>query len=611
MCGIVGFNWEDKELVKKMASTLEHRGPDDYGHYTDNNVSLGQRRLSILDLSKKGKQPMSDSDGKVWITYNGEVYNFREIRKELENKGHKFNSNTDTEVILYGYKEWGIKILEKLNGMFAFCIYDSEKKDIFLARDRMGIKPLYYYWKDGKLIFASELKAIIRHDIKKRINKEAVKEYLTFGYILAPKSIFENIYKMRPGEYATLKDNKLTLHKYWSLNYAKKINKSKDYFEKEILRHLEESVKKRLISDVPVGAFLSGGIDSSAIVAMLKKFKPDLKTFSISFEHKEFNESEYAKKVSEFIGTDHYETAFDADYVTKLIPKLVYHYDEPFADPSMIPTYLVSKVARKHVTVSLSGDGGDESFGGYERYNWYKMIKWHRHTPKLITRTIFRPAVNLAYKTTKAHFFNKGKMFIEGNKFKDYELYAKTLAFTSDELRNRLSVDKIQDPFKAFKPHFDSVQTGDKMLNCDFNIYLPDDILTKLDRASMAVGLEARVPFLDHHFIEFTSQIPFGLKVKGLTTKYIFKKALKNTLPKEIINRKKKGFGVPLKHYFRKELKDYLQQKLLDKDCMIKQFVHQNEIKKIYDKHQSGKEDNNYILYGLLMLEEWMNKWSH
>ncbi|MCB9362523.1 asparagine synthase (glutamine-hydrolyzing) [Candidatus Woesearchaeota archaeon] len=610
MCGIAGCNWEDKKLIMRMADMLEHRGPDGFGYFTDDYVSLAHRRLAILDLSEKGKQPMSDASGRYWITYNGEVYNFAEIRAELETHGHRFASGTDTEVLIYAYMEWGQDMLSKLNGMFAFCIYDTKEKAYFLARDRMGIKPLYYHHEADRFVFASELKSILEAVPTKIINKQAIKDYLTFGFIQSPGSILQEVKTLRPGHLLMYKNGQLTIQKYWSLDYSKKLEKSEDYFEKKIMQHLEQSVERRLVADVPVGSFLSGGIDSSAISTLLAKRKDNLNTFSVSFDHEEFNESAYAQRVAEEIGSNHHEVQFSGEQVTKLIPKLAFLYDEPFADPSMIPTYLVSKVAKEHVTVSLSGDGGDESFAGYSRYAWFKMMSWHKHTPGAISSGILYPAVTAAHRITGSHAFKKGKIFFEDDQNKDHEIYAKILAYSTKRHRDKLSLLQNKNPYTSFDAPFKEAQGGDRLLNCDVQRYLPDNILVKLDRASMGVGLEGRVPFLDHEFMEFSAKIPFRYKLKGLQTKNILKKALKNTLPKEIIYRKKQGFGVPLKHYFKDELKDYLSQRLLDKDAKYAEYVNQETVQKLYDHHQSGREDNNYILFSLLMLEEWFQRWA-
>ena len=433
MCGIAGFNWDDKKLIKSMLDSLSRRGPDDSGFYTDHGISMGTRRLSIIDLSKKGKQPISNEDGTKWVVYNGEIYNFKELRDELQKKGHKFRSDTDTEVIIHSYEEYGKRCVEKFNGMFAFAVWDSSKKELFIARDRLGIKPLFYFIDGKKFAFASEIKAILQYYKKPPIDEKSVYFYLNYGYTQNSKTIFENICKLPAGCTLTLKDFKLKIERYWKIDFSEKQDKSEDYFIKKIREHMEESVKRRLIADVPVGAFLSGGMDSSAIVAYATRHKDGLKTFSVSFEHGKFDESKYAKIVSEKFGTDHHEMQFAHEDVLKLLPKLVDYYDEPFGDPSMIPTCLVSEVARKHVTVSLSGDGGDESFLGYDRYKQYKLINCQNYVPKPFLNKIANPFISSLSKAANYPLIKKINRYLEFNRLKGYEQYS--------ELRSAFSPD--------------------------------------------------------------------------------------------------------------------------------------------------------------------------
>ena len=577
MCGIAGFNWQDKELIKAMNKSLKHRGNDDSGVFVDKGVSLGHQRLSIIDLSKAGGQPMCDKEGDLTITFNGEIYNFKELREEHLAE-FDFKSDCDTEVLIYLYKKYGVGMLSKLNGMFAFCIYDSRNKSFFVARDRFGIKPLYYYWKDSKFIFASELKALLEY-VPMNIDKEAVREFFCLGYTI--KSICKDTHKLGPGEFLFLQGNKLQRQRYYSNQF--KNHNSKTTNAKHILELLEESVKKRLIADVPVGAFLSGGVDSSTICALTKKHKENLKTFSIGFEYKGFDESKWSNKVAELLGTEHYQIGFSAEHIRKLIPKLTEFFDEPFADPAMIPTYLVSKVAMKHVKVCLSGDGGDEVFGGYERYHLYKFLKYHSHTPKCITQYVYQPMLNVLWKLTNSHFFNKGLKLIEQPKLSRHEIYAMTMAYKYD-----------REVFKQFSNY-------KNIYECDFNIYLPHDILTKTDRASMARTLECRVPFLDHNLVGLNAQIP---------GKILLKKAVRNLLPKEIIHRKKQGFSVPLKHYFRNELKDYVEQLLFSKNKTIEKFINPECFKKLWVNHKAKAQDNCYELFAFVQFAEWLKKWG-
>ncbi len=607
MCGICGFNWEDKELVRKMSTLLSHRGPDGSGHYVNENVSFGHRRLSIIDLSNAGRQPMSNEDGTVWITFNGEIFNFLELRAELENKGHHFNSNTDTEVVIHGYEQWGDKVVEKLNGQFAFAVWDENKKQLFLARDRLGIKPLFYYWNGDKFIFASELKSILQSDFKKTVNHHSLNHYLTFGFTPSEYSIFNNIYKLKPGHTLTLKNqaNAIIVKPYWDVSFKNRSKNGSNEKKKVISltkKHLFESVEKRLIADVPVGAFLSGGIDSSAIVAAMKKCKDDLKTFSIGFDYKEFNETDDAKLIADKLNTDHYEKFFSAEDVFKLIPKLAYHYDDPLADYSMLPTYFVSQIARKHVAVCLGGDGGDELFGGYDWYTQFNILAKQKHFPSP-ARALIK---NILEKQTKSHLTNRLSNLISKKEIPDYLLYGKLRALLNDKDLLRFGINK--NVLNTYQQFFSWKNQFNNLMYSDLKLYLPEQILTKVDRASMAHSLEVRVPFLDHQFVDFAGTVPFNMKIRNQEKKYILKKSLKGILPKSTIYKKKRGFGVPLKNYFRKELKGFVEEKILNEKSEILQ-LDKKYLQKIIQTHQSKRRDYSHFLWLLIMLKEWEQKW--
>lgn len=607
MCGIAGFNWGDKSLVKSMLNLLIHRGPDDSGSYTDKYVSLGNRRLSIIDLSKKGKQPISNENDTLWIVFNGEIYNFEELRNELQKKGHKFKSDTDTEVIIHSYEEYGRKCVEKFNGMFAFAIWDSKKRELFLARDRLGIKPLFYYMKDKKFIFASEIKSILEARIKTMIDDKSLYFYLTYGYTPRNKSIFKNIYKLEAGCTLLLKDFNINIERYWKIDFSKTIDRNEDYFIKKIREHLDLSVKRRLIADVPVGAFLSGGIDSSAIVASIKKYKDDLKTFSISFDYEQFDESRYARLVSEKFQTEHYNLSFGPEDVIKLIPKLIKHYDEPFGDPSMVPTYLVSKIARKHVTVSLSGDGGDESFLGYDRYKQYKIINYQNYIPKIVLKSTINSFINLSSNLTNNSRLQKIRRYLEFNALRDYQQYSELRSTFSSDVRETLFL-KNYNFYDYYKKFFNYRTYLENISNTDVNTYLVDDILTKLDRSSMFVSLEGRVPFMDHTFIEFSSKIPMSLKLKGMKSKYILKKSLIGILPKSIIYRKKQGFTFPLESYIRKELKYLIKDNLSEKSELHK-YVDKEYINQLLKLHYNKEKNYTNGLWVIFILKMWLDQY--
>ncbi|MBT4539608.1 asparagine synthase (glutamine-hydrolyzing) [Candidatus Woesearchaeota archaeon] len=605
MCGIAGFNWEDKELVAKMNSSIIHRGPDGQGIYTDKNISLGHRRLAIIDLSNAGKQPMCNEDETIWITYNGEVYNHRELRRQLEKKGHRFKSNTDTEVIIHGYEEWGEKILEKLNGQFAFAVYNTKNKTLFIARDRIGIKPLYYYHKNNQFIFASEIKAILQHDIKREIDKESLNHYLCYGFSPAKKSMIKGIKKLPPAHLIILKDNNIHIQRYWKPSQKKEKWKENNAI-KATIKHLDDAVKKRLVADVPVGAFLSGGVDSTALVCSAKKFKEDLKTFSIGFNYEDFNEAPYARKVSKILNTEHIEKTFDAEDVAKTLPKLAYFYDDPLADYSALPTYFVAETAKKHVTVSLGGDGGDELFGGYNWYKQYLILEKQKYIPLFLRKNLVKPAFNMVAKIKKNHLTKKISELVETENITPAQRYSKLRSFISPKDIKNFSITK--QILNAYEPYFKNKNIKDDFFNADLNFYLPNEILHKVDIASMAHGLETRVPFLDHNFVKFSTTLPNKLKIKNLTLKYILKKSLKNKIPNKIIYRKKRGFGVPLVHYFRNELKSFVQDKVDEiKTPELKAI--KPTIKKSLQKHIEKKKDNSHILWAIIFLDEWYKQW--
>ena len=601
MCGIVGFNWNDNEKLNELSLLLKHRGPDQEGCYCDNMISIAHRRLSIIDLSENGKQPMHNEDETMYIAYNGEIYDFQELRKELIQKGHKFISNTDTEVILHGYEEYGASILKRLNGQFAVCIYDKKKTQLFIARDRIGIKPLYYYSKDNKFIFGSELKVLLKSNIKKEINKEALNHYLLFGYTPSKQSILNDVSKLLPGHYLIydLTKNKINqIVKYWSVSFYGKNNLTENELCNQIPIMLDKCIKKRMVADVPVGAFLSGGIDSSIIVAMMSKYTTKLKTFSIKFDYPEYNESEYANIISKQFKTDHYEIAFNAQDIRKLIPKLVFYFDEPFGDASMIPTYLVSKIAKKHVTVCLSGTGGDELFAGYDRYNQFKILKKVNHLPELARTFIIKSLNFIPLDKT-----NKVRTLLQ-NKNSDFELYIKLYSYMYRD-KNEIEIDI--DGLQKLNHYFRYKDDLSNLLNFDQNEYLPNDLLVKEDRATLANSLEGRVPFLDHELIEFANQISSKYKLKRNISKYILKKSFEGILTKKILYRRKKGFSVPLKYYFRSELKGFAYKTIFEFDGY--DYYDKKILKNMWDKHQSDKNDYSRIFWTIIMFNLWYGEW--
>ncbi|MCP2619088.1 asparagine synthase (glutamine-hydrolyzing), partial [Candidatus Aminicenantes bacterium AC-335-A11] len=553
MCGICGIVHTEKpvplSLIKSMCDSIIHRGPDDEGIFINENVALGARRLSIIDLVT-GHQPLSNEDGNIWIAYNGEVYNFPELRNELVKRGHKFKSKGDTETVVHSYEEWGENFVKKLRGMFAFAIWDGREKKLILVRDRIGIKPLYYtLLKDGTIVFGSELKTLLKYqEIEKEIDFEALDLFLTLEYIPAPYTIFKNVKKLKAGHILIYKNGKIKIKKYWDIEEKCDSLKIKDINEycEQLYYLLKESVKLRLISDVPLGCFLSGGIDSSTIVGLMSELgvKP-VKTFSIGFEEKSYNELKFARIIAKKFNTEHHEFTITPE-VMDLTEKLINYLDEPFGDFSIFPTYLVSKIARDYVKVILSGDGGDEVFGGYEHYQAQKLAS----IPFLFPLNHF-----LKYALSplppqekkKKGFWNKLKRYSEGFYYADTNRHFRWMMFLNYNYKKKLYSPALFNDLKNSKnileryPFIEYLKNAyymddiNKELYLDLKTYLSDDILVKVDRMSMAVSLETRVPLLDHKLVEFVFQIPGKYKLKGLKTKWIFKKTMERLLPKENI----------------------------------------------------------------------------
>ncbi|MFA5553082.1 MAG: asparagine synthase (glutamine-hydrolyzing) [Phycisphaerae bacterium] len=605
MCGIIGFNWENAKLVKELAGLLNHRGPEQQGYHIGDGVSIGHKRLCILDLSAKGTQPLYNEDKSVCISFNGEIYNFEALREELKKFGHVFTSRTDTEVLIHGYEQWGTELLRKINGEFAFCIFDKNKKIFFIARDRLGIRPLYYYDKAQKFIFGSELKVFLKSDIDKQIDQRALDHYMLFGNTPAEQSILQNVKKLLPGFYLiydlTAKQIKETSC-FWDVSFQENKDITEAQAITQLTQRLEKSVKLRLISDVPVGAFLSGGVDSSIIVSIMRKYITDLNTFSIKFDYPDFNESQYARIVSDLFGTKHHEISFNAENVKELIPQLPYYYDEPFGDSSMIPTSLVCRVAKQNVTVALSGTGGDELFGGYRSYiDFYRVLKLL--TLPLPIRRALDVFIRIFNKPLSNDRLNKLSVFL-GSVTEQHQAYL--MAFSYMFRHKSESKDKLLQ-FDYLKKHFKYDSPLINAMNFDVKEYLPNCLLVKEDRAAMAVSLEARIPFLDHEFVEFAASLPLKFKIKGSQQKYLLKKAYSDVLPEQILNRKKQGFGVPLIHYFRNELKDYAYNEIFgfkEIDYLDKDFL-----RNAWQRHQAEKSDYSRLLWSVMMFNMWFKRW--
>ncbi|MEA2017428.1 MAG: asparagine synthase (glutamine-hydrolyzing) [Campylobacterota bacterium] len=630
MCGITGFidfnKRSSKNTLENMTDVLHHRGPDDSGHSFFENDSfslgMGHRRLSVLDLSTHGHQPMSFES--LEIVYNGEVYNFQEIREELQQFSYSFDSDSDTEVILKAYHKWGIKAVDKFNGMFAISIYDKVAKKIILIRDRTGIKPLYWYFKDDLFLFSSELKSFHEHKkFDKAISKDALALYLQYGYILEPYSIFESTYKLKAGHYIEIDLNTKQIEEivYWDV--VDFYNKPKlNITEDEALEKMEElfisAFKYRMVSDVPVGVFLSGGYDSSLVAAIVQSNqKEKLNTFTIGFHEKGFDESPYAKEVAKVLGTNHNEYYCTQKDALEIIPKLAEIYDEPFGDSSAIPTVLVSRLAKDKVTVSLSADGGDEIFAGYSKYDttlkYFNKFSILPNSVKIVLGFVMDkinpkhvPILNKSYnfetRYKKIRNILKAKNSVEAMQYTSE-------FFTFQEVQLLLKGD-----VESFETNFDKKLSNvndevNKMLAIDYKTYMCDDILTKVDRATMSVSLEGREPLLDYRIIEFASQLPSSLKYKNGNKKWLLKEVVHKYLPKEIMDRPKKGFGVPITEWFKDELKEYFL-KYLNKERLDKEgLLNSDEIIKLRDKYLSGDKENVQRLWSILMFEMWYERW--
>jgi asparagine synthase (glutamine-hydrolysing) len=575
---------------------------------------LGHRRLSIIDLGS-GKQPLSNEDGSIWITFNGEIYNYLDLKQDIE-ANHQFKTRSDTETIVHLYESFPTSFIERLRGMFAFAIWNVPKRTLILARDRVGKKPLYYYLDEEKLVFGSEIKSILSHpDLKLEIDDQAISDYLSLGYIPAPKSIYTRIRKVKPGHFLRVVDRNVVEVKYWDLHFEQNQTRSETEWQELFLCEFKTAVKIRLMSEVPLGAFLSGGVDSSAVVAIMSQLSDQpVKTATIGFKESRFDESDVARRVSNHLGTAHHERVVTPDQIGT-IEKLVWHFDEPFADSSALPTYFVSQVAREKVTVALSGDGGDENFAGYRRY-FFELKENHLRgiLPPSVRRAVFGPLASLYPKMDWAPRFLRAKSTFQGLTYDPVEGYFETMSIfrkrekphiVSADLRSRL---KGYQSSELFREHYARADTRDPLSRIqylDVKTYLTDDILTKVDRASMANSLEVRCPLLDHVLMELIASMPSNLKLRGSIGKYIFKKAVAPLLPAEVLQRTKMGFGVPLANWFRDGIRSFAHHYLIERQDP---YLSQDFICKIWEQHQSGLRDRSSQLWTILMLRLWLQR---
>jgi len=619
MCGISGiFEFDQarvvaRETVHRMNESLRHRGPDDEGIFVGPGIGLGHRRLSIIDVAG-GHQPLSNEDGTIWVLLNGEIYNYADLRQELITKGHRFTTRSDTEAIVHLYEECGEECFAKLRGVFAIVIWDSNQRRLLLARDRVGKKPLYYYADRNRIIFGSELKAILAADsIPRAVDPLAVSDYFSLSYIPAPRTIYKSVRKLQPAHYLVVNAAGLREAPYWRLSFSNVQNHTEAEWCELIREQLCEATRVRLMSEVPLGAFLSGGVDSSSIVAMMSRLMDrPVTTCSIGFSAQEYDESKFARQIASQFKSDHHEDVVEVEALD-VIDKLAWHYDEPFADSSAVPTYYVSKIARRQVTVALGGDGGDENFAGYRRYIFDRMENQMRSfVPASIRRTVFGPLgrwyPGLAWAPrplrAKATLQSLSRSPLEGyfNSVSVFRPDEKSHLFTPDFQRQLADYDSLD----VLRKHYDEADTTDPLSRIqyvDIKTYLPDDILTKVDRASMAVSLELRAPILDHKFMELVASIPSDLKLHGRTGKYIFKKAMEPLLPQDILYRSKQGFAIPLNRWFRQELKELGYELVVasNKDGILDG----NYLSKIWKQHQAGTFDRSAYLWTVLMFRKW------
>lgn len=637
MCGITGGLWFDEsksinpEVLDRMVDSLQHRGPDDRGCHIEPiandaaairpGVALGFRRLSIIDIAG-GHQPMCNEDGSVWMVFNGEIYNYQDLHRRLEGSGHRFRSKSDSETILHLYEDLGTKCFEHLNGMFSIAIWDRNKRQLILARDRLGKKPLYYQFQNQQLIFGSELKALTHcPDFKREISPAAIDKFLTYQYVPHPHSIYQHTQKIPPGHFAIFRDNTCTVTNYWNVDWSNEISISRSEACQQVNELLRDSVRLRLRSDVPLGAFLSGGVDSSLIVALAQqqllgdKQQP-IHTFSIGFHEADFDESKYARQVAQWTRSEHHEYKVAPDAVD-ILDDLVEHYDEPFGDSSAIPTWYLCQQTRKHVTVALSGDGGDELFAGYDRYRALWLSRWFDRLIPAAPILGSRAFQGLPTSHNQRSFLRRLQRFGEALNQPLARRYMNWVQIFSERMRVDLYSDAFveqlpdEDPFEFFEAAWKQVGNRDlisKSSLADLVTYLPCDLMTKVDIASMAHGLECRQPLLDYRLVELAASLPAKLKFHSGKGKYLLRDTFGDLLPRQIWTRKKMGFGVPIARWFQNELRELTESRLLGNDARCHMYFRPEALTKMVEQHMSGKTNHCYRLWNLLFFESWLRR---
>jgi asparagine synthase (glutamine-hydrolysing) len=629
MCGIAGIldlkgRTAERGVLERICARLAHRGPDEEGLYAHGDLALGQRRLSIIDLAS-GRQPMGNEDGTVWVTFNGEIYNFPELRADLEARGHRFATRSDTEVIVHAYEQYGTGCLQRFRGMFAFAIWDGRRRLLFLARDRVGKKPLFYARADGQFVFASELQALVEHPgVRREVDPAAVDRYLTYGYIPAPGTIYRGISKLSPGHFLVLEapEGRSGVaapreEPYWQLEYTPKLDLDEDEAAEELLEVLTEAVRLRLIADVPLGALLSGGVDSSVVVALMSRLSDHpVKTFSIGFEDKSFNELPYARLVARRYGTDHHELIVRARGVD-VLPTLVRHYGEPFADSSAVPSYHVARLTRQHVTVALNGDGGDECFAGYDRYLGSGLAERYQRIPRPVRVGVIEPLAALIPGTLpRRSRLGQAKRFLQVAAQPAAQRHLRWVTYFTPEQKQGLYTPEFRHHLGGHEGgawllhRFADVRREgcdclDTLLATDVRSYLPYDLLVKMDIATMASSLEARSPFLDHKVMEFAARLPGRYKLHGTTLKYLLKKVARRLLPAENLDRRKMGFGIPVGNWMRGVLRPLLDDVVLSPRALARGYFRPEAVRRLVRENAEGVRDHTDRLWSLLWLELW------
>jgi asparagine synthase (glutamine-hydrolysing) len=621
MCGICGKIYFDPERlvtqreVLQMSHTLAHRGPDGEGVWVDGNVGLAHRRLAIIDLRAVAAQPMSNADGSVWITFNGEIYNFRELRADLEACGYRFRTQSDTEVIIHAYEAYGRDCLARLRGMFAFAIWDARTRVLLLARDRIGKKPLFYWIGRDRLLFASEIKALLAdRAVPLAPDPIAVDHFLALHYVPAPNTAFQGIHKLPAAHWLEVRHGQTETGRYWKLRYTPKQHLTEQDAIAELRWRLAEAVRLRLVSDVPLGAFLSGGIDSSAVVAyMAQEAAAPVRTFAVGFEENAFDERPFARMVAEHFGTEHTDLIVKAP-VTDILPRLVWHYDEPFGDASAVPSYAIAALTRQYVTVVLNGDGGDENFAGYDRYFMHRMLCHGDKVPRQVWRTVAALTQRLPAAWHHHVLYKRLAKAAELLAQVPERRYVRWFGLCTPEERHHLYTAAFRatvggsDPEVLFVEVFgqsDAEEWTDAALAADVQLYLADDLLVKMDRATMAHSLEARSPFLDHSLMEFVASLPADFKLAGRNKKYLLKAALRGVLPDVVLDRPKMGFSAPIAHWFRDELREMAYDVLLSPTTLQRGYFRKQAIAQLLDEHCAGRRDHAETLWQLLVLELW------